>query len=140
MPLHALRHTAAASWLAYHGAVSWAAAWLKLADLDVMSPREILQRPEWALELTWSDRHRGPLKSIHRPDLVGVMRDGTRVAVELRFAHTPADHLAASVLAHSIWQTREQEEITCYVCSNESDCDQVSRRAGAGRPAASRAA
>jgi hypothetical protein len=115
----------------YHGAVSWTAAWFKLADLEVMSPREVLERPEWAIELTWSDRHRGPLKTIHRPDLVGFMRDGTRVAVELRFVRTPVDHLAASVLAHSTWQTREQEEITCYVCARESDCEKVRKQAGA---------
>jgi hypothetical protein len=115
----------------YHGAVSWTAAWFKLADLTMLTPREVAERPEWAMELTWPNRRRGPLKTIHRPDLVGFMRDGTRVTIELRFVNTPADHLAASVLAHSTWQTREQEEITCYVCANERDCEEVRKQAGA---------
>ncbi len=59
------------------------------------------------------------------------MRDGTRVTIELRFVNTPADHLAASIVAHSTWQKREQEEITCYVCTDDDDCEQVRSRAGA---------
>jgi hypothetical protein len=115
----------------YYDAVSWTAAWFKLAHLTMLTPREVAERPEWAMEITWPNRRRGPLKTIHRPDLVGFMRDGTRVTIELRFVHTPADHLAASVLAHSTWQTREQEEITGYVCTDDDDCDEVIKQASA---------
>jgi hypothetical protein len=74
--------TPAPTWWAHDIACAWTAAWLTVRGREYLGPQELISSTEWAHPLHWQDRS-GVKRSGHRPDRVGFLPSGKRVAVEV---------------------------------------------------------
>src|ERR1700744_2925750 len=93
----------APTWWAHHCGCAWAAAWLELRGHRFLGDRELLQDSGWSEGISWRD-HKGVHDARHRPDLVGIHRDGWCVAVEVELTQKSVERLKAILTMHAHWR------------------------------------
>jgi hypothetical protein len=116
----------APTWWAHHCGCAWAAAWLGLRGHGFLGDRELVQDAAWSEEISWRD-HKGVHDARHRPDLVGIHRDGWCVAVEVELAQKSVERLRAILTMHAHWRSAGRTGGVIYMCGDQDGCDRISR-------------
>lgn len=98
---------------------AWTASWVRLCGYELLGQREVLQRPEWAAEISWRD-HRGSYRTTVRPEMVAFFDDGDRVAIQFELTRTSRERRRANLVQHAAWQAAGQSAQLLYVCADES--------------------
>ncbi len=113
-----------------HCVAAWTASWVKLCGYELLGQREVLQRPEWAAEISWRD-HRGSYRTTIRPEMVALFEDGDRVAIQFELTRTSRERRRASLVQHAAWQAAGQSAQLLYVCGDESSRERIRSEAAA---------
>jgi hypothetical protein len=111
-------------------ASAWTASWTRLQGHEVLGPREILERPEWAAEVRWRD-HVGSHRATHRPGLIAILDDGYRFAIEFELTRTSPGRRRANLAQHAAWCSRGMSSHLYYLCADARGCERIRKEARA---------
>ncbi len=122
-----IRRVAPVFW-GQHCAEAWVAAWVRLCGSEFLGQREILERPEWAGELRWRD-DRGAHEVVLRPNLIAILGDGERIAVQFELTRISSVRRRAELMQHADWIACGQSIQLLYVCADPESRDRIRKEA-----------
>jgi hypothetical protein len=108
-----------------HCAVAWTASWIRANGYHVIGARELLESPEWTMDLRWHDRN-GYHQAIHRPLLVAISKDGEdKIAIEIDTTTTSKARLRQTLSGYGYWQISGRIDSLLYVCETKRDTERI---------------
>jgi hypothetical protein len=91
------------------------AAWLTARGREMLGPRELLVDDSWSGELIGLA---GPRRTMHRPDLVGVVPSRRPAAIEVELRRKSNSRLPAILNLHARWIATGRSGACVYVCGD----------------------
>jgi hypothetical protein len=103
------------TWWAHLSGCAWVAAWLTARGRQMLGPRELLIDDSWSGELSGLA---GPRRTMHRPDLVGVVPGRRPAAIEVELTRKSKPRLRAILGLHARWIATGRSGACVYVCGD----------------------
>jgi hypothetical protein len=114
------------TWWAHLSGCAWVAAWLTARGREMLGPRELLVDDSWSGELSGLA---GPRRTMHRPDLVGVVPTRRPAAIEVELTRKSKPRLRAILDLHARWISTGRSGACVYVCGDAAMRELVTSQA-----------
>jgi hypothetical protein len=102
------------------------AAWLTARGREMLGPRELLIDDSWSGELSGLA---GPRRTMHRPDLIGVVPTRRPAAIEVELRRKSKPRLRAILDLHARWIATGRSGACVYVCGDAAMRELVTSQA-----------
>ena len=114
------------TWWAHLSGCAWVAAWLTARGREMLGPRELLIDDSWSGELSGLA---GPRRTMHRPDLIGVVPTRRPAAIEVELRRKSKPRLRAILDLHARWIATGRSGACVYVCGDAAMRELVTSQA-----------